>query len=97
MADRSRLPYGDIDDAVKEIQSVAKMGIKGLELSCSWDAARLLQSNNVGCRLLYDTEAIKLQLPNNRRLSCAGSPCQDESLHAFPIIAVAVDAVPSPS
>jgi hypothetical protein len=34
-------------------------------------------------------------LPNNRRLSCAGGPCQDESLHAFPIIAVAVDAVPS--
>jgi predicted TIM-barrel fold metal-dependent hydrolase len=31
------LPYGDIDDAVKEIYRVAKMGIKGLELSCSWD------------------------------------------------------------
>ena len=31
------LPYGDIDAAVKEIHSVAKMGIKGLELSCSWD------------------------------------------------------------
>jgi hypothetical protein len=55
---------------------------------------RLLQSNNIGCRFFDDTEAIKLQLPNNRRLSCAWSPCQDESLHAFPIIAVAVDAVP---
>jgi predicted TIM-barrel fold metal-dependent hydrolase len=31
------LPYGDIDDAVTEIHRVAKMGIKGLELSCSWD------------------------------------------------------------
>ncbi len=31
------LPYGNIDDAVKEIHRVAKMGIKGLELSCSWD------------------------------------------------------------
>ena len=31
------LPYGDIDDAVAEIHRVAKMGIKGLELSCSWD------------------------------------------------------------
>ena len=31
------LPYGDIDAAVKEIHRVAKMGIKGLELSCSWD------------------------------------------------------------
>ncbi len=31
------LPYGDIDEAVKEIHRVAKMGIKGLELSCSWD------------------------------------------------------------
>ena len=26
-----------IDDAVKEIRRVAKIGIKGLELSCSWD------------------------------------------------------------
>ena len=31
------LPYGDIDAAVAEIHRVAKMGIKGLELSCSWD------------------------------------------------------------
>src|ERR1700744_1808822 len=31
------LPYGDIDAPVKEIHRVAKMGIKGLELSCSWD------------------------------------------------------------
>ena len=31
------LPYGDIDAAVKEIHRVAKMGIRGLELSCSWD------------------------------------------------------------
>src|SRR5213595_2963225 len=31
------LPYGDIDAAVKEIYRVAKMGIRGLELSCSWD------------------------------------------------------------
>src|ERR1700741_2304132 len=31
------LPYGDIDAAVKEIYRVAKLGLKGLELSCSWD------------------------------------------------------------
>src|SRR5215469_8971138 len=31
------LPYGDIDEAIKEIHRVARMGIKGLELSCSWD------------------------------------------------------------
>jgi predicted TIM-barrel fold metal-dependent hydrolase len=31
------LPYGDIDEAVKEIRRVAKLGLKGLELSCSWD------------------------------------------------------------
>jgi predicted TIM-barrel fold metal-dependent hydrolase len=31
------LPYGDIDAAVKETYRVAKMGIRGLELSCSWD------------------------------------------------------------
>jgi uncharacterized protein len=31
------LPYGDIDAAVKEVHRVAKMGIRGLELSCSWD------------------------------------------------------------
>jgi predicted TIM-barrel fold metal-dependent hydrolase len=34
----SCLPYGDIDAAVKETHRVAKMGgIRGLELSCSWD------------------------------------------------------------
>jgi predicted TIM-barrel fold metal-dependent hydrolase len=31
------LPYGDIDAAIKETYRVAKMGIRGLELSCSWD------------------------------------------------------------
>ena len=31
------LPYGDIDEAVKEIHRVAKLGLRGLELSCSWD------------------------------------------------------------
>jgi predicted TIM-barrel fold metal-dependent hydrolase len=31
------LPYGDIDAAVKEIHRVARLGLKGLELSCSWD------------------------------------------------------------
>src|SRR6187455_2452714 len=31
------LPYGDIDAAVQEVHRVAKMGLRGLELSCSWD------------------------------------------------------------
>src|SRR4029079_19219333 len=31
------LPYGDIGAAVKEIHRVAKLGLRGLELSCSWD------------------------------------------------------------
>ena len=31
------LPYGDIDGSVKEIHRVAKLGLRGLELSCSWD------------------------------------------------------------
>ena len=31
------LPYGDIDAAVEEVHRVAKLGLKGLELSCSWD------------------------------------------------------------
>jgi uncharacterized protein len=31
------LPYGDIEEAAKEIRRVARMGIRGLELSCSWD------------------------------------------------------------
>jgi predicted TIM-barrel fold metal-dependent hydrolase len=31
------LPYGDIDSAVEEVCRVAKLGLKGLELSCSWD------------------------------------------------------------
>ena len=31
------LPYGDIDAAVEGVYRCAKMGLKGLELSCSWD------------------------------------------------------------
>jgi predicted TIM-barrel fold metal-dependent hydrolase len=31
------LPYGDIDAAVREIHRVAKLGLRGVELSCSWD------------------------------------------------------------
>jgi uncharacterized protein len=31
------LPYGSVEDAVKEVRRVAKMGLRGLELSCSWD------------------------------------------------------------
>src|SRR5919197_5585979 len=31
------LPYGSVDQAVQEVHRVAKMGLKGLELSCSWD------------------------------------------------------------
>ncbi|QQS14701.1 MAG: amidohydrolase [Rhodospirillales bacterium] len=31
------LPYGDIDAAVKEIHRAARLGLRGLELSCSWD------------------------------------------------------------
>src|SRR5215216_1904479 len=31
------LPYGDVEAAAKEVYRVAKLGLKGLELSCSWD------------------------------------------------------------
>ncbi len=31
------LPYGDIDAAVQEIYRVSKLGLRGMELSCSWD------------------------------------------------------------
>jgi predicted TIM-barrel fold metal-dependent hydrolase len=31
------LPYGDIDAAVAEVHRVAKLGFKGIELSCSWE------------------------------------------------------------
>jgi predicted TIM-barrel fold metal-dependent hydrolase len=31
------LPYGDVEAAAREARRVAKLGIKGLELSCSWD------------------------------------------------------------
>ena len=33
------LPYGDIDAAQKEIYRVVDTGLRGLELSCSWDMA----------------------------------------------------------
>jgi len=31
------IPYGDIERAVEEIYRVAKMGLRGVEVSCSWD------------------------------------------------------------
>jgi predicted TIM-barrel fold metal-dependent hydrolase len=31
------LPYGDVEAAAQEVYRVAKLGLKGLELSCSWD------------------------------------------------------------
>ncbi len=31
------LPYGNVEEAVKEIHRAAKLGLRGLELSCSWD------------------------------------------------------------
>jgi predicted TIM-barrel fold metal-dependent hydrolase len=31
------LPCGDIDGAVKEVDRVARLGLRGMELSCSWD------------------------------------------------------------
>ncbi|HXA73363.1 MAG TPA: amidohydrolase family protein [Acidimicrobiales bacterium] len=31
------LPYGDIAGAVREIHRAAKLGLRGMELSCSWD------------------------------------------------------------
>jgi len=31
------LPYGVVGDAVKEVHRAAKIGLRGLELSCSWD------------------------------------------------------------
>src|ERR1700735_3207426 len=31
------LPSGDGEAAVREVHRVARMGVKGVELSCSWD------------------------------------------------------------
>jgi len=31
------IPYGDVDAAVVEVYRTAKMGLKGIEVSCSWD------------------------------------------------------------
>jgi len=39
------LPYGDINAAVAEVHRVAKMGFKGIELSCSWDMEPMWHPN----------------------------------------------------
>src|SRR5688572_6631320 len=31
------LPYGDVATAVKEVHRAAQLGLRGVELSCSWD------------------------------------------------------------
>jgi len=33
----ANIPFGDIDAAVAEVHRAAKLGFKGVELSCSWD------------------------------------------------------------
>jgi hypothetical protein len=48
------------------------------------DARRPRQSNDIGGGLLDDTEAIKFQLTDYRRLPRAGSPRQYEHSHAAP-------------
>ncbi len=58
------LPYGDIDAARKEIHRVADTGLRGLELSCSWDMAPMYDllweplwqaANEVGLPLHFHT------------------------------------------
>src|SRR5712691_11776046 len=49
------------------------------------DAPRLLQCNDIGGCLLDDTEAVKFQLTDYRRLPRAGSPCQNEPSHSAPL------------
>jgi len=58
------LPYGDIDAARKEIHRVADTGLRGLELSCSWDMAPIYDplweplwqaANEVGLPLHFHT------------------------------------------
>lgn len=44
---------------------------------------RLLQSNDIGGRLLDDTKAVQLQLADYRRLPLAGSPGQYEPSHSY--------------
>ena len=58
------LPYGDINAARKEIHRVADTGLRGLELSCSWDMAPMYDplweplwqaANEVGLPLHFHT------------------------------------------
>jgi len=38
------LPYGDIPAAIAEVYRVAKLGLRGVELSCSWDMEPMYHS-----------------------------------------------------
>ena len=70
------LPYGDIDAAVKEIHRVARLGLRGLELSCSWDMEPMWhpcwdpcgrRSTTCSCRCISTPS-------HRRRAACASAP-----------------------
>ena len=58
------LPYGGVELAVQEIRRVAKLGLKGLELSCS----------SPGCRRKWCTRSLARTPPNSTGWSTDARP-----------------------
>src|SRR5215510_3698978 len=52
------LPYGDIDAAVAEVHRVAKLGFRGIELSCSWEMGRAVFERFPNLRVVFGESGI---------------------------------------
>jgi hypothetical protein len=77
----------DIDDAAKEVHRVAKMGLKGLELSCSWDMEPMWHPSwepfwqavdEVHCRCIFTPSRRPRRAPGRRRRRSAAPRCSRE-------------------
>src|SRR5262249_49946460 len=100
------LPYGDIDAAVKEVYRVAKLGLRGLELSCSWDMDPMWHPcweplwkavNDVQLPLHFHTfpqmpQRVRNQLPPNMRRQAQFTTVAGFQMNLIQIIAAIIGA-----
>jgi predicted TIM-barrel fold metal-dependent hydrolase len=86
------LPYGDIDGAVQEVHRVAKMGLRGVELSCSWDMEPMWHPmweplwqavNDVGLPLHFHTFPSLPQAVRDRQTGLTRRAAQFTSVAGF--------------
>jgi predicted TIM-barrel fold metal-dependent hydrolase len=100
------LPYGDIEAAAKEVYRVAKLGLRGLELSCSWDMDPMWHPcweplwkavNDVQLPLHFHTfpqmpQRVRNQLPANMKRQAQFTTVAGFQMNLIQIIAAIIGA-----